>query len=123
MDLPNYPKIIKKPMDLSTIRKKLDNGEYEGPQNFYEDFKLMIRNCFNFNPTGTPVNLAGSDLQRLFDEKWKNLPPLRAEDSEEDEDEVEDSEEDDRQSALNVIYPSVYRNFTFFDRKDRFARK
>jgi hypothetical protein len=62
----------------------LENGEYEGSQ---KDFKLMIRNCFNFTSTGTPVNLA--DLQRLFDEKRKNIPPLRAKDSEEDEDEVE----------------------------------
>lgn len=108
MDLPNYPKIVKKPMDLSTIRKKLDNGEYEGPQNFYEDFKLMIRNCFNFNPTGTPVNLAGSELQRLFDEKWKNLPPLRAGDSD-DEDDIEDSEGDDRQRAFNAFCHSECR--------------
>ena len=121
MDLPTYPKVVKKPMDLSTIRRKLDNGEYEGPQNFYEDFKLMIRNCFNFNPTGTPVNLAGSDLQRLFDEKWKSLPPLRAEDSE-DEDEVEDSEEDVRQSMLNSFHHSVYADFPF-DREDCFARE
>jgi bromodomain-containing factor 1 len=121
MDL-NYPKVVRKPMDLATIRKKLDNGEYPGPQNFYENFKLMIRNCFNFNPTGTPVNIAGSDLQRLFDEKWMNLPPLRADDSEEDEDEVEDSEEDDRQSTSNVFRHSVYADF-LFDREDCFARK
>lgn len=102
MDLPTYPKVVKKPMDLSTMRKKLDNGEYDGQESFYDDFKLMIRNCFTFNPTGTPVNLAGSELQRVFDEKWKNLPPLRADDSEDDEDEVEESEEDSLQSALNI---------------------
>lgn len=101
MDLPTYPKVVKKPMDLSTIRKKLDSGEYDGSQNFYEDFKLMIRNCFNFNPTGTPVNTAGVELQRLFDEKWMNRPLLRADDSEEEEEEMEDNEEDERQSALD----------------------
>jgi len=89
-------------MDLSTIRKKLDNGEYDSPQNFYDDFKLMIRNCFLFNPTGTTVNLAGQELQRLFDEKWKNLPPLRAEESEDEEEDAEDSEEDERQSMLKT---------------------
>lgn len=112
MDLPTYPKVVKKPMDLSTIRKKLDSGEYDGPQNFYEDFKLMIRNCFNFNPTGTPVNTAGAELQRLFDEKWKNLPPLRAEDSE-DEDDMEDSEEDERQRELDLLC-YLYTNFNYF---------
>ena len=107
MDLPSYPRVVKKPMDLSTIRKKLDGGEYDSPQNFYDDFKLMIRNCFLFNPTGTPVNLAGQELQRLFDEKWKNLPPLRMEESEEEEEEAGGSEEDERQSTLSSLY--LYR--------------
>jgi bromodomain-containing factor 1 len=97
LEIPSYPKVVKKPMDLSTIRKKLDAGEYETAQYFYDDFKLMIRNCFNFNPSGTPVNLAGQELQRLFDEKWKGLPPLvRSEDVSEEEDEEEDDSDDER---------------------------
>ncbi|CAK5280130.1 unnamed protein product [Mycena citricolor] len=96
LDIPNYPKIIKKPMDLSTMRKKLDNDEYPNAQKFGEDFKLMIRNCFAFNPSGTVVNQAGIDLQRLFDEKWQNLPPLH-EISEDDDEDDEDSEDEDVQ--------------------------
>ncbi len=78
------------------MRKKLDNHEYQNAQKFFEDFKLMIRNCFSFNPAGTPVNQAGIELQKLFDDKWKNLPPLR-EVSEDDEDEDEGDSEEDRQ--------------------------
>ena len=101
MGLPTYPKIVKKPMDLATIRKKLDNQEYTTAQKFYDDFKLMIRNCFLFNPTGTPVNQAGSELQRLFDEKWKHLPPLHEASEEEDEDEEESEEEHQRTWLFN----------------------
>lgn len=79
-------------MDLSTMRKKLDNNEYATAKDFYADFKLMIKNCFAFNPVGTPVQIAGADLQRLFEEKWKNLPPLREISESEDE---EDSEEEE----------------------------
>ena len=61
-------------MDLSTMRKKLDYREYSSAQAFFADFKLMIRNCFHFNHAGTPVNLAGIELQRLFNDEWKNLP-------------------------------------------------
>jgi len=100
MDLPSYPKIVKKPMDLSTIRRKLDGGEYDTAREFYDDFKLMIRNCFAFNPSGTPVNIAGQELQRLFDEKWKGIPPLRAEESEDEEDEGDDSDEEERQRLI-----------------------
>ncbi|KAF7306710.1 Bromodomain-containing protein [Mycena indigotica] len=95
LDLPAYPKIVKKPMDLSTMRKKLDEGEYLNAQKFHDDFKLMIRNCFAFNPSGTPVHQAGIEVQRVFDEKWQNLPPLH--DISEDEDEDDETEDEDAQ--------------------------
>lgn len=104
LEIPSYPKIIKKPMDLSTIRRKLDNNEYRNAESFHDDFKLIIRNCFTFNPAGTPVNTAGQELQRLFDEKWKNLPPLRRtpeSDDEDDEDEVDS--EDERELDRTVL--------------------
>ncbi|THH27018.1 hypothetical protein EUX98_g7164 [Antrodiella citrinella] len=95
LELPAYPKIVKKPMDLATMRKKLDAGEYTSADKFHDDFKLMIRNCFSFNPSGTPVNLAGQELQRLFDERWKSLPPLVvAEPSDDEEEELEEDEDE-----------------------------
>lgn len=94
LELPDYPKMIKKPMDLSTMRKKLESNQYSTAQKFFDDFKLMIRNCFIYNPAGTPVNQAGIELQRLFDEKWRSLPPLRDAMSEDDEDDEDDSEEE-----------------------------
>ncbi|KAJ7139884.1 Bromodomain-containing protein [Mycena epipterygia] len=97
LEIPNYPKVIKKPMDLSTMRKKLDNHEYPTAQKFYEDFKLMIRNCFAFNPSGTIVNQAGIELQRLFDEKWQSLPPLHEVSDDDDDDDDEESEDEDTQ--------------------------
>ncbi|KAF9042101.1 Bromodomain-containing protein [Panaeolus papilionaceus] len=100
LDIPMYPKIIKKPMDLSTMRRRLDAGHYETAQGFYDDFKLMIRNCFTFNPPGSPVNSAGQDLQRLFDEKWKGLPPLITHEPSEDEEDEEDDSEVERQRAI-----------------------
>jgi bromodomain-containing factor 1 len=107
LDLPSYPKIVKKPMDMSTMRKRIDNHEYSNATKFFEDFKLMIRNCFLFNPPGTPVNQAGIDLQRLFDEKWKSLPQPKspAEDFEmEQEDEETDEDRDREYSGLFVIH-------------------
>ena len=95
-------------MDLSTMRKKLDNHEYTTSQAFFADFKQMIRNCFIFNPPGTPVNLAGIELQRLFDEKWENMP--RPKPVYDDEMDVEgDDSEDDNQHRVYHPYP-----FSFF---------
>ena len=82
-------------MDLSTMRKKLDNHEYSNAQAFFADFKLMIRNCFQFNPAGTPVNLAGIELQRLFDDKWKNLPQPQPHPAYDDDMDAEGDESED----------------------------
>ncbi|ESK98428.1 transcription regulator [Moniliophthora roreri MCA 2997] len=96
LDIPTYPKIIKKPMDLSTMRRKLEGGEYSSAQRFADDFKLMIRNCFTFNPSGTPVNQAGIELQRVFDDKWKHLPPLHPPSDDEDEEDDDSDNAHDR---------------------------
>lgn len=111
LEIPAYPRMIKKPMDLSTIKKKLEGGEYATAEKFHDDFKLMIRNCFQFNPTDTPVNNAGHELDRLFDEKWKNLPSLvPLEDSEEEEEEEDEgSEEHDRIADLESQIESMNR--------------
>ncbi|EFI28580.1 bromodomain-containing protein [Coprinopsis cinerea okayama7 len=109
MEIPSYPKIIKKPMDMSTMRKKLDNGEYATPQKFAEDFRLMLRNCSTFNPVGTPVCTAGQQLGRVFEEKWKALPPLRpthVSDDDDDDDDADDSEAE-RQRAIALMEAQI----------------
>ncbi|KAF9480452.1 Bromodomain-containing protein [Pholiota conissans] len=107
LEIPSYPKIIKKPMDLATMRKKLDGGEYETAHNFYDDFKLMIRNCFTFNPSGTPVNVAGQELQRLFDDKWKALPPLQVQEPSEDEEEEEEDSDEERRRTIAMMESQI----------------
>ena len=79
-------------MDMSTLKKKLENKEYPNANKFYDDFQLMIGNCVRFNPVGTPVYVAGQDLQRVFGEKWRALPPLHTPEPEEEEDDEDDVE-------------------------------
>ena len=71
-------------------------SDYSNATKFYDDFKLMIRNCFQFNPAGTPVNQAGIELQRMFDEKWKGLPPMPELEPEDEEPMLEEESDDDR---------------------------
>nr|VWO96631.1 Histone acetyltransferase [Ganoderma boninense] len=98
MGIPEYPKVIKKPMDLSTMKKKLDAGEYLTAEKFRDDFKLMIKNCMTFNPPSNPVHEAGKALQNLFDEKWKNLPVPRSHDASDDEDDEDEDDSDDERA-------------------------
>ncbi|KAJ4476755.1 bromodomain-containing protein [Lentinula aciculospora] len=104
LEIPAYPKVIKRPMDMSTMRRKLDAHDYRTASNFWDDFKLMIRNCFTFNPAGTPVNQAGQELQRVFDEKWKNLP---IEPVSEDEEEEEEDSDDERARTIAMMESQI----------------
>ena len=70
-----YYDMIKRPMDLSTIRRKLDDGDYDTPEQFKDDIVLMFRNCYTFNPVGSDVYDAGKKLEYAFNERWKALPP------------------------------------------------
>ncbi|CCM02208.1 uncharacterized protein FIBRA_04288 [Fibroporia radiculosa] len=108
LEIPQYPKVVKRPMDLSTIKRKLTDGEYSTPDKFRDDFKLMIRNCFAFNPPKNPVHEAGKELDRLFDDKWRELPPLRSQEASDDEDDEEDEDsEDDRARMIATMESQI----------------
>lgn len=77
MELPNYFKVVKHPMDLSTISNKYNDDEYNSAEEFEKDIRLMFSNCYKFNPEGTSVNLMGHRLEALFDKKWADRPSTR----------------------------------------------
>ncbi|SPO05112.1 uncharacterized protein DNG_07797 [Cephalotrichum gorgonifer] len=70
LGIPTYFSVIKKPMDLSTIRRKLDTGGYSIAKQFYADMDLMFNNCFKFNPADTVVHDLGRRLKSLFQSEW-----------------------------------------------------
>ena len=47
--LPDYYEKIKKPIDISTIIKRLKAGEYAYSSEIRDEFRLMIANCKNYN--------------------------------------------------------------------------
>ncbi|KAG9080302.1 hypothetical protein FRC06_006808, partial [Ceratobasidium sp. 370] len=79
-------------MDLGTMRKMLGEGDYPNVHAFHNNFHLVIKNCMTFNLPGTAVHSAGLEMDRIFQEKWKNLPPLHQLSIEEDQ--ATDSSED-----------------------------
>ncbi|CAI5439782.1 unnamed protein product [Caenorhabditis angaria] len=74
LGLHDYHKIIKEPMDMSTIKKKLEHGEYTEPSEFAKDFKLMLDNCMLYNPVGDPIHNLGKQFMEIFEKRWKDLP-------------------------------------------------
>jgi hypothetical protein len=51
LNIPTYLDTIKKPMDLSTIAKKLKTGKYDRPEDYRADVELTVVNCETFNGT------------------------------------------------------------------------
>ncbi|KAH8818394.1 hypothetical protein F5882DRAFT_6131 [Hyaloscypha sp. PMI_1271] len=70
LNIPNYFTVIKRPMDISTVAKKLDEGNYSTAPEFEKDFRLIVSNCLRFNPPGNPVHLMGKQLEELFESQW-----------------------------------------------------
>ncbi|KAI8361275.1 Bromodomain-containing protein [Mortierella sp. GBAus27b] len=74
LNIPDYPKIIKNPMDIGTVRQKLEDDEYDNAALFEADVRLVLWNCFKFNPAGTPVHIMGRRMEKLFNDKWAERP-------------------------------------------------
>ncbi|KAG5851214.1 hypothetical protein ANANG_G00090700 [Anguilla anguilla] len=79
LGLHDYHDIIKQPMDLSTIRKKMEAREYKDVQEFASDFRLMFFNCYKYNPPTHEVVLMANRLQDVFEMRFAKMPDEAAE--------------------------------------------
>ncbi|XP_036042289.1 bromodomain adjacent to zinc finger domain protein 2B isoform X2 [Onychomys torridus] len=68
--VPGYKKVIKKPMDFSTIREKLNNGQYTSFETFALDVRLVFDNCETFNEDDSDIGRAGHSMRKYFEKKW-----------------------------------------------------
>jgi bromodomain-containing factor 1 len=53
LGLVDYPFIIKNPMDLSTVRKKIKSDKYSSIEEVLEDLMLIWENCRTYNQAGS----------------------------------------------------------------------
>jgi bromodomain-containing factor 1 len=104
LNIPDYYKLIKTPMDLGTIDARLKEQHYATADEFYNDMKLIFRNCYKYNGVDSPVSQLAKQLEKVFDKKWLEKPeeppekpagkrgpsssPTREEESSSEEDEI-----------------------------------
>ncbi|GBG86330.1 hypothetical protein CBR_g41323 [Chara braunii] len=81
LKLYDYPKIIKKPMDLGTVRRKLESGVYGVPGPFAEDVRLVFSNAMTYNQPNSEVHDLAKDLLGMFEERYKNIEDKLAEEA------------------------------------------
>jgi hypothetical protein len=69
--IPDYFDVIRNPMDLGTVKKKLTNKSYFGTDEFAADVRLTFSNAMKYNPPGNQVHTVAEQLNIMFDSEWK----------------------------------------------------
>lgn len=69
LGIPDYFDIIKKPMDLQTIRRKIDTGMYKDPWEYVDDVWLMFDNAWLYNRKTSRVYRCCTKLSEVFEQE------------------------------------------------------
>ena len=76
LNILDYPTIITHPMDLGTVKKNLDDGEYKIFQDFMSDINLIWKNCKTYNKAGSDIVKMATHCEKkmkaLIDKQFKN---------------------------------------------------
>uniref|UniRef100_A0A3Q4IB24 Bromodomain-containing protein 2 n=1 Tax=Neolamprologus brichardi TaxID=32507 RepID=A0A3Q4IB24_NEOBR len=74
LNLPDYHKIIKNPMDMGTIKKRLENNYYRSASECMQDFNTMFTNCYIYNKPTDDIVLMAQSLEKAFLQKVAQMP-------------------------------------------------
>ncbi|XP_048342151.1 tripartite motif-containing protein 66 isoform X2 [Sphaerodactylus townsendi] len=109
----HYYQIIKRPMDLSTIRKKLqinNKFHYSTSDELVADVRLMFWNCATFNYPDSEVAEAGRCLEIFFESKLKDIYPEKHFSlMQQDDSDSEEVEHETSQAASKEFHWPSYR--------------
>lgn len=65
-DAADYYDVIKQPMCLSDVSRKLDKNEYTRPEDFISDVTLVFDNCIQYNGTDSAYAEIAEHMRRKF---------------------------------------------------------
>ncbi|GKY98778.1 hypothetical protein MPSEU_000834000 [Mayamaea pseudoterrestris] len=115
LELFDYPEIIKHPMDLGTVKRKLDRRQYANAAACAHDVRLVWKNCMLFNAEKSDFWHLAKSLSKRFEDRYRKIKAehdvgqVQVEEDDEDEDdednekvaaeEVEGEEEEEEEEA------------------------
>ncbi|XP_016894061.1 bromodomain-containing protein 3 isoform X2 [Cynoglossus semilaevis] len=79
LGLPDYHTIIKTPMDLGTIKKRLENNYYSSSSECMQDFNTMFTNCYIYNKPTDDIVLMALALEKVYHQKISQMPEIEVE--------------------------------------------
>jgi hypothetical protein len=83
-NVPNYLTVVKRPMDLITIRDKMSRAEYKSATEFESDVRQIFQNCYEYWTEKDPIFDTCLKFEQYFNEKWNTrhkwiAPTIKAE--------------------------------------------
>jgi E1A/CREB-binding protein len=73
LGLKDYLELIKKPMDISTVRHNIESGVYKHPYEALDDIQLIWDNCKRYNMEGYDIYNAAVRMEKLNDKIVKRI--------------------------------------------------
>ncbi|KAG1707459.1 hypothetical protein DVH05_026658 [Phytophthora capsici] len=73
LNIPNYFKIIRKPMDLGTVKKKLEAGIYKHMEEFASDVRTTFQNAMQYNSEDEDVYSLAKDMLSDFNSEMRKV--------------------------------------------------
>ncbi|KAI8463857.1 MAG: hypothetical protein J3K34DRAFT_388846 [Monoraphidium minutum] len=71
--IPDYPTIVKNPMDLGTVGEKLKLRVYKDPADFAGDMRQIWDNAALYNGAAHPVGICALAMSEFFEKAWGPL--------------------------------------------------
>ena len=73
-EVPDYYDIVKKPMDMTTMERKLFAGAYGSPKELVMDLQLIYNNCHKYNKEDSIYVRAAKEMERYMWYLIKEFP-------------------------------------------------
>ncbi|EPZ33530.1 hypothetical protein ROZALSC1DRAFT_26859 [Rozella allomycis CSF55] len=100
-DAPDYYDVIKNPMDLGTMARKLKSFEYQSKSEFASDLNLIYTNCIQYNSSPDSIyRIHATKLKEKYEELLKFVPDIEIKDR-------DDLEEDESESKILLTSETV----------------
>lgn len=73
LGLPDYFDVVKNPMHLELVKKKVENAIYPDMESFERDVKLVFENAILYNGEASEVGELAQSMLDKFDQMYKNV--------------------------------------------------
>ena len=77
LKLTDYLTIVKQPIDLGSVRRKLESDQYADYKDVHADVTLMFKNCYLYNPTTHSVVKMAKKLEQIAEKRLVHMVTRR----------------------------------------------